>query len=303
MRTLNLVCAGLALIGFIVSAMLWRELRVQRDLMAYWLRTHPEAASAFVAAPASSTASATHTAEAAAAERRPFISLPTPGINEQIPSDRALLRNPEYRKTMLAPLRLAIPHGYPGLVEELRLSTEEADRLFDVLAEHQLELNGLPLPAFNNGMPPDPTTARELAQARRDLQDRQDESLVSILGETRHGQWKEYLETRGVRQQVIRFAEEMKSLGEPLSEAEERSLHSALAAEEKRRQQEVQGMLSNAGQSAPPYQGHVVEETNRRHEESVERILAAAQPHLSTRQLESLRTSLGQQPFGSRAPR
>ena len=48
---------------------------------------------------------------------------------------RELLKDPEYRKAMQAQLRVNQTQNYPDLAEELGLTAEEANKLFDLLTE------------------------------------------------------------------------------------------------------------------------------------------------------------------------
>jgi hypothetical protein len=298
MKTLNFVCAGLALVGGIVSAVLWRDLHAQRALMAEWQRAHPEVASAGPEklSPSNPPSAGTLAAQTATAAEIPVARIVTPGASERIALERQQLADPEYRRKAAAQLRTALQQDYPGLVEKLGLSPNEADRLFDLLAEQQLELRALPPLTLANSAPHDPSVLRGMIQVRQETQRRQEESLTSLLGDERYARWQEYQQTRRARQQVAQqYAAPMKALGQPLNEAQEQALSAVLVAEGRRQQQEIQRLRATGEQPRAVNAAQAMEETARRREESNGRVLAAAKPLLSGPQLESLRTILDQQ--------
>jgi hypothetical protein len=300
MRMLNLICAGVALVGLVVSVTLWRELRAQREVMAEWQDAHPEAVSR--SASMSSTATATSKGsppQVAVPGLRPNPVVPTTNQSEQMVASQGLLQDPDSRGRALSNLKQILPHAYSGLVEELGLSPDEAGRLFDLLAEQQLEIASLMGPA-TEGVQRDSAYRQDVGLRGLELQRKHDLSLAALLGDSRHAKLKEYQESRRARQQVAQYGGTMGAMGHPLSAEQEVSLRGVLLAEDRRQRTEVENMLRSTRRTGTLDVAQAVEEARRRRADSHARIIAAAQPHLNAQQLESLRSSLDQQLAASR---
>jgi hypothetical protein len=306
MRNLMLVFAGLAVMAGIVSANLWRELRLEREMTAGLRAQLAQAATpsftpgSSMPARAPAPAPATSTADAASAAKPrtelPPAAVPLPGLI----NSRELMNDPDYRKARLAQTRLSLPQNYPGLIEELGLSREEADQLFDLLAEDQVSLSSQ-MPISTNGQI-DPSAMQEYTRARQEQQAKLNESIASLLG-SRYGQWQEYQQTRPARTQVTQVGRTLESMGMPITTAQQRPLTAVYIAEQKRMMQERQSMVSNMGNIArdPQSQARLQEESMKLQTESNRRILEAAAAHLSAEQVEALRLNFEQQMAMSRA--
>jgi hypothetical protein len=128
------------------------------------------------------------------------------------------------------------------------------------------------------------------------LQRKQDESVASLLGAGRYGQWQEYQESRPGRQQTVQVGRTMEAQGQPLSAAQSRYLTAAFTAEQKRQREELQGQNPGFAVDDPPLaQVQMQEESLRRQAERNRRIVEAAASQLTAGQLETLRTTLEQQ--------
>ncbi|MDQ2640068.1 MAG: hypothetical protein M3Y79_05775, partial [Pseudomonadota bacterium] len=312
MRSLALVCAGLALVGGVVSVHLWRELRAERELTAQ-LRSDvgalragapafttaegaPSQRQALAMAPAPETASRTAPAAPAGNTVPPALD-----VQRLILNRGELLKDPEYRKAALMQARLNLPQRYPGLTEELGLSTEEAERLFDLLAENQLDLTGV---TASVSLSADGTANRAaLEEANRNRQElirQQEQKLQTELGGVRYAQWQEYQQTLGPRQQVAQLGRNLESAGVPITSDQSRPLIAAYAAEQKRQSDDLRRLLGT-GPISPADQQRVQEERLRAQAESNRRLVEAARPHLNARQVEALQASLEQQLAMNRA--
>lgn len=318
MRNLVFVCASVTLVSGIVSVNLWRELHAERQLTAT-LRQQLDESQATMAAPTADRMQVMPQSvpgmsvpvvlppdgksEAPAAARdsdRPVAQ--NADINRIIFNQQEMMKDPEYRKARLAQTRMSLPQNYPGLVEELGLTPEEADRLFDLLAENQLEMSDVSmLSATINGVQPDPAVAEDANRRRMEMQRRQDESLMVMLGGARYSQWQDYQQTRGARQQVMQLGRTLESVGVPLSPEQSRPLTAAYVAEQKRQRDESQRMFASAQQAGTMDQARMIEESSRLQAESNRRIVEAAKPHLNSQQLEALQASLDQQLVMTRA--
>jgi hypothetical protein len=296
MRTFNFVCAGIALTGVIVSAILWRDLRTQQELMAEWQRAHPQAASSNPEQLPRSPPAATSTppAQAGTLDQVSAARPAAPGISERVASEQALFQDPEYRRNLLSRLRQLAPQENPGLVEKLGLSADEASKLFDLLAQRQLEETSLLVMNSSSGTN-DPAATGRMLRGRQELERRHEESVASLLGGARFQKWQEYQEIRRAQQEVQRqYAGAMQTQGQPLSEKQVQALGAILIAERRRQQQEVQSMRGSTPPT-PPNLAQLLEASARRQVESNGRIIAAATAHLTAQQLQSLRTTLEQQ--------
>ncbi|HUG71833.1 MAG TPA: hypothetical protein VMK82_00275, partial [Steroidobacteraceae bacterium] len=303
----------------VVAVNLWRELRAERvvttELRAQLLGSQPAPwvpASAVVQVnqPASGEILAS---QPAAAKPEPSATAegdkPAPQATQNADLARAIfnqqemMKDPEYRKARLAQTRMGLPQNYPGLVEELGLTPEEADRLFSLMAENQLEKSDLSMAAATfNGVPPDPATMEDVNRRRSEMQRRHDDALMSMLGSLRYSQYQDYQQTRPARQQVLQLSRALEGVGMPLTAEQSRPLTDAYIAEQKRQREEFQRLASsNIRQPSPQEQAKMMEERYQQQVESNRRLLDTAKAHLSSQQLETLQDSLDQQLVMNRA--
>lgn len=300
MRTFNLACAGVAVGGLVFSTVMWRELYAQRELVAQWQQTYPE----FVPESArrrsaAKEATSVESAQVAVPVLRPNPVAPAPDQAAQRIIDQNAMRDPRHRANALMSLRQIMPHAHPDLAEELGLTPDEASRLFDLLAEQQLEISIL-MSAPADGASTDPAVLQDAGQRGQELNAQHEMALASFLGDASYEKWKGYKESRRARQQVVQYAGPMSAMGQPLSSEQEVSLRAALVAEDGRQRAEMQKLLGSRRRTGPLNVSNAVEEARRRRAESHSRIIAAAEPHLTAEQLESLRDSLAQELAASR---
>jgi hypothetical protein len=295
MRNLTLVCAGLAAVAGIVSVNLWLELRSERQISAQ-LRAQPAPQAEPQPTPSPAPAAAQPEpaqpppAEAPAAGASPAITaLPTPAIRAVNITE--MLTDPEVNKTMLAQLRSMVPQQFPGLVEELGLTQEEADQLFNLLAEGGLSMTAATLSA--GGGQADAAAMQEAARARQEAERKQEVAIASQLGASRYGQWREYQQTRTTRIQSVQVSRNMEVLGQPLSAAQSRHLTQAFIAEHQRQREETHGQNPGSAVGDPVLaQTQTREESLRRQAERNRRVSEAVASQLTAQQLETLRTTL-----------
>jgi hypothetical protein len=239
-------------------------------------------------------------AEAPKANDRP--ASPAADVARIITNQQEMLKDPEYRKARLAQARMSIAQTYPGLIEELGLTPDEADRLFDLLAESQMEMNDVSmLAATINGVPPDPAAMEDSSRRRQEMQRRQDEQLTAMLGSSRYAQWQDYQQTRAPRMQAMQLGRTLEGIGAPLTSEQSRSLATAYIAEQKRMRDENLRMVNASRTTTPMDQERLMEERFKLQADSNRRIIDAARPHLNSRQLEALQASLDQQLTMNRA--
>lgn len=317
MKKLLLGCAGLALFASVMSVMLWRDLRTERELSAALqsrlaeaeARTTPAVLPAATARPAAATAATTAPINTSRSE--PNIIQPLPAAqNAQtfVPNvgvtQRDLLKDPEYRRARLAQLRMSLPETNPGLAEELGLSPEQADRLFDLLAENQLEMSTNIGVALRPNGEIDQALVQEMQRQRQELQTKHEATLAAMLGDARMSKLQDYQQTLGSRQRVLQLGRTLGAQGQPLANAQIGPLAEVMAAEQKRQQQDQQAMQRElragpqqgpGSQMDPQTQARLLEENFRRQAESNRRLIDAMAPHLTARQLELYRSQLDNQ--------
>src|SRR5690606_21222720 len=225
MRNLALVCGGLAVVASIVSVNLWRELRAERlvtkELQVQLAQAGPSPASTPETPQAHApmrTAPVADSAVTAASPEPATAPQPAPARTpaaDVIVQARDLLKDPEYRRAALAQARLNLPQNYPGLVEELNLTEDQARKLFDMLAELQLEQSSVTL-SFSGSGQPDQAAAEDMRRRAREIQQRRDEQIAALLGTAGQQQFAAYEQTRGARMQTQNIQRMMENSGMPL---------------------------------------------------------------------------------------
>ena len=306
-RALAKVSAGLVVVAAIVTAMLWFKLRAERAVTAGLqvelerslaqrqipaaparmdappLVDKPDAPAVPAAAPPASPAVASNAGSRAAA------------VPAGVITEAELLKDPAYQKARLAMLRSSIEQTYPGLVEELELTGEEADRVFNLLAESQMAMTALASSPTGNMQQDEAATATQIRRGLQVLQAQQSQSLREMLGETRYAQWQEYQQTRSTRMQASAYANAIAQAGAPLDGPQLRTLTSAMIGEQKAMQQALLELGRTVNADSAESRAQAQEALRNRRSESNQRILDAAATRLSAQQLSLLRAQVEQQ--------
>ncbi len=312
MKNLLLVVTALLAISGIVSAILWGDLRTERQ-------TNAELSSQLARQGSVSRASATPavlaqpvaTPQPAAIPEAPVaVAKPTPPPldSEVLMSamtaailggsisatggigDRDLLKDPEYRKAQLTQARLRLALGNPGLVETLGLSRTEADHLFDVMAETQLKLTDqfTEMVVKAAGATPSIAAMREVASGRED-------PVRAVLGEARYARYQEYQRNaKPVLTRVSSLGYTLNSASQPLNDSQARALAAAILTE-RQRQEAVAASRPNPGPGVPRNAADTMAEYRKTEEESRRRVIAAVSPHLNFAQIDVLQKENEQQ--------
>jgi hypothetical protein len=129
-------------------------------------------------------------------------------------------------------------------------------------------------------------------------QARLEDSLITLLGQDRLLQFKEYQQTSAARNLVGGIGNTLALAGQPLASAQLRPLVSAMAAAQKRQQGELQAVPRPANPAAVAQQR---EQQLRRSEESNRILLEAAERFLTPAQLAIYRAQLEAQVAQTRA--
>lgn len=309
MRSVLPISAGLVVISGIVSATMWHELRKEREVTAD-LRSQLAMALIRPAAPAPqrnevqpvgaappASVEAVAKSETAPARAAAPAGLPL-SIQDSLNQQKELLKDPEYRKAQAMQTRMNIERNYPGLVEELGLTEKEADRLFDLLTENQLNRTsqGTSILTVDTR---DAAAMNEMMQKQQALQRQEQEAVAALLGPGKFSQWQEYQQTRTPRMQATSFGTQLAQAGQPLNATQQKALTSALIAQQKREQQDMTSQAARFAASADPDARR--ELSLKMSEERNQRILEAATPHLSAQQVATLRQQFDSQAAMSRA--
>ncbi|MEJ0099249.1 MAG: hypothetical protein WDO12_05665 [Pseudomonadota bacterium] len=215
-------------------------------------------------------------------------------------NQRDMLKDPEYRKARLAQTRLTLPQTYPGLVAALGLSPDEAGRLFDMLADYQLQMETASMPLLINGQV-DQAAMQESMRARNEIQHAQDDAVLGLLGSSKFAQWQDYQSTRMSRMQATTLSQTLEAAGQPLTAAQMQPLTDAMIAEQKRQTQDMQAAIRDIGSGTADAQARFADENLRLQEEKNHRVLDAVASSLNARQLEILKATFDQQAVMSRA--
>lgn len=309
MRLLPAVVGGVAVVSSIVSVHLWRELHAERQVNAGLRNQMPQtSAPAGLSVPAlSAPPPPPRPAEGPQASQPPPASTAMPlemvepaVVVNQIAQNGMLLADPGYRKALLAQALASLRAANPGLVEEMGLTTQEADEFFNSLAEHQLQLNE-ELSRMRTAGPIDADARARMQTAQQEGQTRLQDSLTAMLGRDRYLQYMDYQETRPARNSVAAIGNSLALAGQPLSAAQMRPFISAMAAAQKRQQSELQALPRNPGPGSSQGAMQMREQQLKRAEESNRVMLEAAGRHLTPSQLEIYRAQLEAQIAQSRA--
>jgi hypothetical protein len=197
------------------------------------------------------------------------------------------LKDLEYRRGLRAQALIMIKRDHGGLAQELGLSKNEAERLFELLADNQVAR------AAEGGILGNHMDQQELQEALRislEFDRREEESIQALLGD-KYAQWQTYEENRlapmrvtYVSAQVTYVNTQLAQAGKPLTAAQNRALTTTFTAEEQRKAQERRIRLAN-----PANQAQSVENSRP--------LLDVIAPHVNADQLAVLREQIeGRQP-------
>ncbi len=283
MRRIALICAGLALTAIIVSAYLWPQLHDEREPNSQASVTAPDAA--LQQASTSPPSQPVHALETSTQEVQKSVRAQDPPdaaalIPDSVRHEAQLLKDPEFRDAEFAQVRRRMASDYPGIAEELNLSEQQVNELFDLLANGQLERRSANV-FTEPGSQPDIAAMEEMARKRQDAYRRQQDSLAALLGTDKYDQFKQFEAGRVQRVQAHNLGRTLASAGQPLSSEQQRHLTTAFVTEDtvKREQASLAGGARD-GDGSVRMQG-----------ESNQRLIDALKLKLSAEQIEVLQGS------------
>jgi hypothetical protein len=297
MRIPSAVSLPLIIVSVAVSAMLWHQLRTERQLRAdlqtqlsdaktaLATRPQPQPVIAAVSQPAAATPAAA--CPPTTPDKSTVAAATATVMAESGKRQKALLENAEFRKARIAQLRgnLQLQPRFANLARDVGLSAQEADAVFTILAESQLRQESMLAETMAGGVTPDSAQAAELTRAMQDLDKQQKDAMVALLGPERAGEVQDYGEVAQSRQRVSNITNMLTQAGKPLTAAQSKSLTAALVVEQRRQESEAK-TLGASGQTQQSQTDRAIEGDRR--------VLAAAASFLDAQQVELIRARFEQ---------
>jgi len=191
---------------------------------------------------------------------------------------------------------------HPGVAEALGLAQAETEKLFDVLAELEMERSAMPQ-VFGPDGQLDQAAMDEMRRRQQEFQQRQEEALASLLGPDGPQRYREYENTRGARMEAANLGQTLQAKNTPLTEVQSRALTDIFVAEAQRQRDEAQAMQRQlqAGANSPEDVARMRQASLDLQAERNRRILDAARGHLTAQQLEVLQSEFDHQLAMNRA--
>lgn len=304
MRRLILACSGIALLALCI--LLARQRTTPGPLPPEPAPARPDVPMVTPSADMPARDSATGTIPSAV----PPPQAATPGRGMVLHDEADLLQDPEYRAAEFAQVRSLISQDYPGLIDELALTQEEADRLFDLLTGIQLQKRSASVPVVL-GQSPEPAAVQVMISERQQIQHRRNEALIALLGQTGFERFVQYEEERPARNQVTALGRTLAAAGHPLDDAQLRPMIAAYAVLQKREREHAQQSAARIQQEAgldPARLLAAAQAAEQPDQADMERraednrwLLETVAPHLSAAQLATLQATLDQRLSRDRA--
>lgn len=207
-----------------------------------------------------------------------LVNVPAAGGWQLIQRQRQMLEDPEYRAALRAQHRASMRQIYPDVATAMKLTADQVERLYDLLADQQLR-------AMQNsvGTEVDGAESQREWQRRIEEQQRQNEAeLADVLGAQKAQAWKDYQMSLGARQQVRELRNLLADSSEPLRPDQVEPLVTALAQEDARFSEEVRAGFS---QRQRPDRLSLMKQSIEAQLRYYERRRDAAAPYLSSVQI------------------
>lgn len=303
MRRSQSVAWSLLVVAVVVSAVLWRELRAERQLVSE-LRTQLDAANAPVTVadlPARPPAPALEATPAGGSGLAPAPT-PEPGPasaerNAQLVQEalsaavqtELARRNAESPDARATRARSNARRSNVTLATDLGLSVAEADALFNILGESGMRRESQLLEFMSNTQMTDELRQAEMLRVEEELRQQEKAAITASLGAERYAQVKEYQETQPSRARVTNFSGMLASRGAPLTEAQSKSLSGVIIAEQRRQEGDAPAIAASPAARV------------EREIDSDRRILAAASGFLTAQQMEFMSSKFEELWEGKRA--
>jgi len=194
--------------------------------------------------------------------------------------DRMMLDDPAYREAKLAVSRATLKQRNPLLALELGISEEQADKIFDLMAEGQLRQDSQQLELRASGNM-DAAAIEGMNRQQVAQQQKDQNTLAAMLGPEKYRQLEEIQQTNTARVRMVNIKTLLAQSGQPLSTDQALSMTRVMASAQQREEREMAQLRSSG-------QWNQVPEVERA-AEGDRRILESAAGILTAQQLEAVR--------------
>ena len=218
-------------------------------------------------------------------------------FREQRERQRQLMQDPEYRDAMRVQTRGNLERQYPGVIEELGLSPQQADEFFELLVDQQLRMNEQMPPFWDmDGIDPNDQAAmqersRKFAEQAAENQRKNEAELVARLGQDKLQEWKEYQSTIGMRYTLENMKSTLAANGLPLNDDLSKPMLKALAQTNQAEASESLSAVTRGGAASlarvwtgSNFDGNSMERQLELTKKRNQRMLDAISPYLSFEQ-------------------
>jgi gas vesicle protein len=182
---------------------------------------------------------------------------------------------------MRAQQKLMMNSMYGGLAKELNLTTEQNEKLTELLLDQQMKaLDGFTKEGATNAGAP--------ANSFSETQKQSDESIKALLGEEKFAQYQEYKKTVGERMQLNMFTQQMEGAQTPLQEEQTKQLMGLIREEHEKNPPALSEELkTDSANFAKLFSGDLMEKQMQWQEEMNRRVLDRAAQILTPDQLKA----------------
>jgi hypothetical protein len=213
-----------------------------------------------------------------------------------------LMQDPDYREALRVQQRSNMARIYPGVAQDLGLTAEQTEQLFDLLAEQQLRNSDQVDSMWDTeGLDPADLQQRQQKMQQRwtEMQQKNDAELAAQIGPDKLQAWKEYQSTLGARHQAEQLRATLVNRGVSLSDDANHAVVKAYAEAQKAEMQDYANM-ARANVDSTPKAGltsrvYAMESSADMFEKQVEhtkkrnqRVLEALSPYLTYEQRDAL---------------
>ena len=153
--------------------------------------------------------------------------------------EQEMMRDPAYRKSRMDDWRRRYAQTRADAIRAVGLTSEQADRLVDLLIERNfsMQLTGLPSDTMNQ------ETQAELKR----INEQYEAQLSELLGSEDYQRWQWYQKTAAERDEVRLFRAQLSTSSTPLQEHQADALVDAMYVERQRRDREYDEYATAAG--------------------------------------------------------
>lgn len=198
--------------------------------------------------------------------------------------EQRLMQDKEYVDARRRLIGLTMEGRYPDIERVLEISPEAAERLFTVLADHRVQLQG----KSGKGSDTDPA---QLELEKQERKYARDTAISGVIGEARMPRYEEYVGSLFERYEVIGLQVELMNSEDPLEFDDAQPVIKAMYEERRRIERELEathGVADADGEHPVSFvvDGRKIADLDAK---SNDRIFAAAAQHLSPTQAKAFR--------------